>query len=203
MFLSDAALRLSHTTMLSHETGNQIAKTYDTHIKPFALHYQQWRNRTMTEPIKLPLLPEWLQEQQDMDTAYPVSTIVTAMKQYATAAVKAERWQRHLKERAQLNQEWSTLKGMQAQYEAALQSQDREDADWMVCESRRPWVTNSLKHHIKELRDAEKRSRNAFKKDYMGEPARYFADACAEAASVIEAKLAAIDHARRIEGEGE
>lgn len=86
---------------------------------------------------------------------------------------------------------------------AALQSQDREDAEWMACESRRPWVTNSLKHHIEELRNAEKRSRNAFKKDYMGEPARYFADACAEAAAVFEAKLSAIDHARRIEGEGE
>ena len=87
-----------------------------------------------------------------------------------------------------------------AAIEAALKSQDREDAGWMACESRRPWVTNSLKHHIKELRDAEKRSRNAFKKDYMGEPARYFADACAEAAAVIEAKLVAIDHASRIEG---
>lgn len=89
-----------------------------------------------------------------------------------------------------------------AAIEAALQSQDREDAaqaEWMACESRRPWVTNSLKYHIKELRDAEKRSRNAFKKDYMGEPARYFADACGEASAVLEAKLTAIDHARRVE----
>lgn len=85
---------------------------------------------------------------------------------------------------------------------AALQSQDREDAEWMACESRRPWVTNSLKHHAQELRAAEKRSRNAFKKDYMGEPARYFADACGEAAAALEAKLSAIDHARRVEGGG-
>lgn len=84
---------------------------------------------------------------------------------------------------------------------AALQSQYREDAEWMSCESRRPWVANSLKDRAKELRDAEKRSRRAFNKDYMSEPARYFADACGQAAAVFEAKLGAIDHARRIEGE--
>lgn len=85
---------------------------------------------------------------------------------------------------------------------AALQSQDREDAEWMKCESRRPWVTNSLKYHAQELRAAEKRSRRAFNKDYMGEPARYFADACGEAAAVFEARLSAIAHARRVEGDG-
>lgn len=36
--------------------------------------------------------------------------------------IEADRQQRHLKERAQLNQEWAALKDMQAQYEAALQS---------------------------------------------------------------------------------
>jgi len=86
---------------------------------------------------------------------------------------------------------------------AALQSQDREDAEWMTCESRLPWVTNSLKQRANALREAEKRSRRAFNKDYMGEPARYFADACAEAAAVFEARLSAIDHARRVEGERE
>jgi len=73
---------------------------------------------------------------------------------------------------------------------------DAERPEWMTCESRGPWVTNSLKHHIKELRVAEKRSRHAFKKDYMGEPARYFADVCGEAAVLFESRLSAIDAAR-------
>lgn len=51
-----------------------------------------------------------------------------SLEVYARAAIEADRKQRHLKEQAQLNQEWAALKGMQAQYEADLQSQDREDA---------------------------------------------------------------------------
>lgn len=64
--------------------------------------------------------------------------------------------------------------------------------DWMACESRRPWVTNGLKAYAQELRDKERRCRTAYNKDFYGIPARYIADACADAAAVFEAKLAAI-----------
>lgn len=67
-----------------------------------------------------------------------------------------------------------------------------ERPEWMACESRRPWVTNSLKANAQELRDKEKRCRIAFNKDFMGMPSRYVADAYAEAAEVFEARLAAI-----------
>jgi hypothetical protein len=45
------------------------------------------------DKIDLPPLPEWLQEQAP-DTKYPVSTIVTAMKQYAKVSIEAVRQQR-------------------------------------------------------------------------------------------------------------
>lgn len=86
---------------------------------------------------------------------------------------------------------------------AALQSQDREDAEqaeWMLDDGRAPWAINSFKARIKEMRASEKRCRNAFKKDYMRVVSVYFADALGEAAAVFEARLNAIDHARRIEG---
>lgn len=67
-----------------------------------------------------------------------------------------------------------------------------KDAAWMSCESRRPWVVNSLRTRAKDLRANEKKARTAFRKDYMGEPARYFADACGDAAAVFEARLAAL-----------
>ncbi len=68
--------------------------------------------------------------------------------------------------------------------------------DWMRCESRRPWILNSLRSRVSEMRNTEKRCRGAFRKDYMGEPARYFADAIAEAASVLEARIEAINRQR-------
>lgn len=64
--------------------------------------------------------------------------------------------------------------------------------DWISCGSRRPWVTNSLKASAQKLRDKESRCRTAYTKDFYGIPARYVADAYAEAAAVFEAKLAAI-----------
>lgn len=67
-----------------------------------------------------------------------------------------------------------------------------ERQEWMTCESRRPWVSNGLKAYAQELRDKERRCRTAYNKDFMGVPALYVADACAEAAAVFEAKLAAL-----------
>lgn len=67
-----------------------------------------------------------------------------------------------------------------------------ERQDWMTCESRRPWVSNGLKAYAQELRDKERRCRTAYNKDFYGIPARYVADAYAEAAAVFESKLAAI-----------
>lgn len=87
----------------------------------------------------------------------------------------------------------------------ALQSQDAEDAaqaEWMVDDGRAPWAINSLKDRIKEMRASEKRCRNAFRKDYMRVVSVYFADALGEAAEALEKRLSVIDHARRIEGDG-
>lgn len=75
---------------------------------------------------------------------------------------------------------------------AAGDAQTAAAPEWAACESRRPWVTNSLKANAQELRDKEKRCRTAFNKDFMGLPARYVADAYAEAAAIFETKLAAI-----------
>lgn len=67
--------------------------------------------------------------------------------------------------------------------------------EWMTCETRHPWAVNSLRARAVEMRQSEKRCRGAFRKDYMGEPARYFADALGEAAEVFEARLASIEAA--------
>lgn len=80
-----------------------------------------------------------------------------------------------------------------------------EAAAWMTCESRRPFVVNSLRARAEDLRAAEKRCRNAYRKDFMGFPARYLADAYGEAATALEARLSAIDavisgRAQRAEG---
>ncbi|RIQ51016.1 hypothetical protein [Bordetella avium] len=64
--------------------------------------------------------------------------------------------------------------------------------DWMSCESRRPWVIDSLAHQAKKLRRKERGCRISFRKDYMGVPVRYLADAYGEAAAVFEARIAAI-----------
>lgn len=75
---------------------------------------------------------------------------------------------------------------------AAGDALDAPVPEWASCESRGPWVTNSLKANAQELRDKEKRCRRAFNKDFMGVPSRYVANAYAEAAAVFEAKLAAL-----------
>lgn len=64
--------------------------------------------------------------------------------------------------------------------------------EWATCASRGQWVRNGLEDWAKQLRDKEKRCRNAYTKPFMGEPARYVADAYGEAAAVFEARLAAI-----------
>lgn len=78
----------------------------------------------------------------------------------------------------------------------AADGRDAKDAapaaEWMTCESRRPWVTNSLAHQAKKLRRKERGCRIAFRKDYMGAPTRYLADVYGEAAAVFEARIAAI-----------
>lgn len=65
-------------------------------------------------------------------------------------------------------------------------------AEWMACDTRRPFVVNSLRHRAQEMRAAEKRCRNAYKKDFMGKPAVYLADAFAEAATAFESRIAAM-----------
>lgn len=73
-----------------------------------------------TIDIELPPLPEWIQEQAG-DVQYPVYTIVSAIKQYARDAIKADRQRRYLKESAQLDAEWVTIKNLQQQHEADRQ----------------------------------------------------------------------------------
>ncbi|AJY65682.1 MULTISPECIES: hypothetical protein [Burkholderia] len=73
------------------------------------------------------------------------------------------------------------------------EAHDEATPAWMTCESRRPFVVNSLRSRAEDLRAAEKRCRNAYRKDFMGSPACYLADAYGEAATALEARLAAID----------
>lgn len=74
--------------------------------------------------------------------------------------------------------------------------------EWMACATRAPWVANSLRSRAHELRAAEKRSRSAFNKDFMGVPAQYFADALADAAAAVEARLQQIEAARAAQAQG-
>ena len=63
---------------------------------------------------------------------------------------------------------------------------------WVDCESRGPWLRNGLEAKIDELRLSARRARKAFRKDFMGEPANYFADACDEAADALQHRLDAV-----------
>lgn len=67
---------------------------------------------------------------------------------------------------------------------------------WMTCDTRRPFVTNSLKHRADELRQAATRCRHAYTKDFMDEPCRYIADAYDNAAEAIENALETVLRAR-------
>lgn len=68
-------------------------------------------------------------------------------------------------------------------------------ADWMGCESRRPFVMNSLRSNAEKLRSAERRTLNAYRQDYMGAPCQFIAATYGKAAALFEAQLAAIDAA--------
>jgi len=59
-------------------------------------------------------------------------------------------------------------------------------ADWMDDETRAPWVGNSLRVRISDIRKAEKLCRTSFKKDYMGEPSKWLADAFKDAADTLQ-----------------
>ena len=61
--------------------------------------------------------------------------------------------------------------------------------DWATCESRGPFVRNSLKARVSELRSAATKARNAYRKDFMGKPCNYIADAYDEAADVLQKHL--------------
>lgn len=61
--------------------------------------------------------------------------------------------------------------------------------DFATCESRGPFVRNSLRAKVSELRTAAKTARNAYRKDFMGKPCSYIADAYEEAADALQKRL--------------
>lgn len=69
---------------------------------------------------------------------------------------------------------------------------------WATCESRAPFVLNSLRHRAKELRTAANKCRRAYKKPFMNEPCQFIADAYDRAASEIEAAITQIETAAAI-----
>lgn len=70
-------------------------------------------------------------------------------------------------------------------------------AEWMVDPQRRPMIESSLHARRTELRKAAAQARNAYKKDYFGEPWKWFADALDEAADTLEKRIAAITTSQR------
>ncbi len=76
------------------------------------------------------------------------------------------------------------------QARAALAAPKAEAPEWATCESRGPWVRNSLRDQAKDLRRREVAVRHAYTKDYMRVPCEYVAEAYAEAAAAIERRLA-------------
>lgn len=102
--------------------------------------------------------------------------------------------------------DWPTRKRIYRDMIAASPQRDSPDQssasvgtsppDWMACESRRPFVVNSIRARAEQLREAERLCRAAFTKEFMSIPAIYVADAYGEAARVLEARLAAIDDFR-------
>ncbi|MET3527251.1 hypothetical protein [Phenylobacterium koreense] len=73
-----------------------------------------------------------------------------------------------------------------------ISSREKAKPDWASDPDRAPWVTNSLKVRIADLRKAERSCRRAFTKPYFGEMAEYLADCYAEAAEVLERHQAAL-----------
>lgn len=77
---------------------------------------------------------------------------------------------------------------------------EKDMEEWAACESRGPFVRNSMKQRIAELRGAAARARKAYRKDYMGKPYSYIADAYDEAADVLQKRLDAVTPNAKIEG---
>ena len=65
-------------------------------------------------------------------------------------------------------------------------------ADWAQCQTRGPWIRNSLKQRIARMKADEARMRKAFNKPYMSEPTKWYADAIRDATEVLERALATI-----------
>lgn len=61
--------------------------------------------------------------------------------------------------------------------------------NWVKCETRVPWVRNSLEDKIKGLRKDAARLRNAYTNDFMSVPCQYIAEAYDNAADVIQYRL--------------
>ena len=61
--------------------------------------------------------------------------------------------------------------------------------EWVTCESRGTWARNSLMERVFELRSAATKTRNAYRKDFMGKPCSYIADAYDEAADLLQKRL--------------
>lgn len=63
-------------------------------------------------------------------------------------------------------------------------------SDWMTSDDvRKQVVTQSLASRGTDLREAAKRCRKAYTKDYMSIPMQWLADAYDEAAAILDAKL--------------
>ena len=65
--------------------------------------------------------------------------------------------------------------------------------EWANCESRGPFVRNSLKHKIGELRNSANATRNAYRKDFMGKPCSYIAESYDEAADALQKRLNTVE----------
>lgn len=74
-------------------------------------------------------------------------------------------------------------------------AQAAEPVDWMSDPERTLMARNSLSIRAKELRKAARYNRIAFRRDYMGVPARWTADVYDRAAEVLETALAEIEAA--------
>ena len=74
--------------------------------------------------------------------------------------------------------------------------------EWINCESRGPWVRNSLKHRVDELRSAANKARKAYRKDFMGKPCGYIADAYDEAAALLQQRLDAVTPNAKVQAAG-
>jgi hypothetical protein len=61
--------------------------------------------------------------------------------------------------------------------------------NWRQDDFRSNLVKTELKRRIKEMRSAANKLRNAYAKEFMGDPVSWVADAIDEAASVLKARL--------------